>query len=299
MNPELDDSTATSTIEGREPRDHGQSRPMLLMMTGQTIGRMYALEGEPLVIGRSVDAQVWTDDNGVSRHHAEVLFTDGKPCVHDLKSKNGTFRNGERVEDRVLLADGDQIRVGRGTILKFTYVDVVTDALQRTLYDAATRDGLTGVYNKRFLKDALAKEFATSVRQGTPLGFLMMDLDHFKAINDTFGHTAGDKVLVRIASLLQSPIRAEDVLARFGGEEFALVLRDCKREDVLKLADRLRQLVEAERMTIAGREVRVTLSVGVATMPASGSLDAESLIASADAQLYVAKQSGRNRVSSS
>src|SRR6185436_17210341 len=124
-----------------------------------------------------------------------------------------------------VLRDGDKVQIGSTAVLKFSYQDQLEEALQKNLYESATRDGLTRLYNKKFFQEALAKEFAYSSRHHVPMAVVMIDVDHFKKINDTYGHPCGDMVLSKLAQVLLGQVRAEDVVARVGGEEFSLILR--------------------------------------------------------------------------
>ncbi|AEV84837.1 putative signaling protein [Actinoplanes sp. SE50] len=158
----------------------------------------------------------------------------------------------------------------------------------------AMTDGLTGVHTRRFLSEALSAEGDRAARRGTPIAMLLLDVDHFKRINDTYGHPAGDQVLVELARRLRRACRGTDVVARFGGEEFAvLVTRD--HADLATLAERLRERIAEVPVVVNGRTaIPVTVSVGAAALP--GGAGTEELLSAADAALYAAKRGGRNRV---
>ena len=164
------------------------------------------------------------------------------------------------------------------------------------MLESALRDGLTGTYNKRYFLDRLDSEIKFSVRHKVNLALIIMDLDKFKAVNDTYGHLAGDKVLTAFAQMVQHSIRNEDVFARYGGEEFAIITRAISRHDVFHFADRLRQ--EASELVIENDGVRIpiTVSMGIATIPEDSVETVPGLIKAADDMLYEAKRSGRNRV---
>jgi two-component system cell cycle response regulator len=273
------------------------ARPWLMIVSGfGNAGKMYRLERE-LVIGRHAQCDVLLDQDGVSRRHAKLVLTpEGNVDVVDLESRNGTFINGERIS-RERLRDGDQIQIGNTTILKFSYKDAADEALQQNLFESATRDGLTGLANKRTFLDALGKEFAYGVRHSTKLSLIMFDVDHFKKINDTHGHPAGDVVLKQLAQLVASTARAEDIVARVGGEEFAILMRSAHAEGAHNCAERIRGEVERMVVEVDGKRIPVTISIGIATLSNRNVADAASLVAAADAHLYEAKRSGRNRVS--
>jgi two-component system cell cycle response regulator len=257
---------------------------------------MYALRESEIIIGRARTSTIRLDDDGVSRSHAKVICAGDEVLIEDLASANGTFVNEEPVVTRRHLADGDKITLGSITILKFTYSDDLDETFQRRMYEAALRDGMTAAYNKRYFLERLAKELAYARRHATPLSLLMMDIDHFKTVNDTFGHPAGDAVLMKLAKVALDTLRTEDVFARFGGEEFAVICRGVDVANATIVAERLRVLVAAMRTTENGQEIAVTLSLGVAGYPELDIEKPDQLIAAADAALYEAKRAGRNRV---
>ena len=196
----------------------------------------------------------------------------------------------------MVLQDGDKIQVGTNTVLKFSLQDELEEAYQRSIYESAVRDGLTRIYNKKYFLDALRKEFAWCVRHQVPLSLVLFDIDHFKKVNDTYGHPAGDHVLQRVAERVSATIRTEDVFARYGGEEFALMLREASEEQAITCAERCRKAVTASDFVFAGTPLRVTISLGVAVLQQGDYSQAEDLIAAADRYLYRAKNGGRNRV---
>jgi diguanylate cyclase (GGDEF)-like protein len=157
-------------------------------------------------------------------------------------------------------------------------------------------DGLTQIYNHRYFQEQLRREFDRSQRKETPLSLIMLDIDHFKHFNDTFGHQQGDIVLKDLARLLQSQIRTCDLLARYGGEEFAIIMPEAEDKVCLVAAERLRKAVESHSIPGRDKELKVTISMGVATVPREDIPGPPDLINAADRALYGAKESGRNRV---
>jgi diguanylate cyclase (GGDEF)-like protein len=259
------------------------------------VGRTLRLDARPIVIGREETADLPLDEEGISRRHVRIERDQaGSYRLSDLDSTNGTFVNGRSVSQTTLQA-GDRIQIGRKLVLKFSIQDQVEEAFQRTLYDRATRDGLTGTYNKKFLLDSLGPAVAHSQRHGSGLALLMIDLDYFKKINDTYGHPAGDLVLREAAVALGQLLRTEDLLARYGGEEFAVLLRDTLGQQALVCAERCRQQIEKLLFDPQGARIRATISVGIATLPDPELSTSEQLIEAADQALYAAKRLGRNR----
>ena len=271
-----------------------RDRAYLIVLAGENLGQMFPVRDTETVIGRAADASVRLKDDGVSRRHAKIVHKGGEVLVEDLKSANGTLLNGQRVA-QAILHDGDKIQVGSTTILKFTYADRLEEDFQQKMYEAAIHDGLTRAYTKRYLLDRLPTEIAYARRHATPLSLLMIDVDHFKKINDTHGHPAGDYVLVMLAQLISSVLRTEDIFARYGGEEFSILCRGATLDNAAMLAERLRGRVEAATFEHQGTRIPVTISIGVASYvehPDAGT----QLIAEADKALYQAKGAGRNRV---
>jgi two-component system cell cycle response regulator len=267
----------------------------LIVLAGSNVGEMYKVDGE-MYIGRSASAEIQLLDEGISRKHCRIRRTPkGDVAIEDLASTNGTFANGDKIGLHQL-ADGDKIQVGSTTILKFTYHDNLEENFQRQMYDSALRDGLTQAFNKRYFTDRLHAEFAFSHRHQSPLALCMMDLDHFKLVNDNFGHLAGDYVLQTLAGQVQQSVRAEDVFSRYGGEEFAVISRGITVESAIIMAERIRQSVERFDFQWNGKRMPVTVSLGLAGLPDPRITDPMGLVAAADEALYSAKHGGRNQV---
>lgn len=269
----------------------------LLVLSGTSLGKMLKLSGVSTVIGRSPQATLPLDDEGVSRHHVSLSQTDDGVVAEDLNSKNGTLLNGEPLRAPRRLKNGDRIQIG-ATVLRFSLLDKFDDEVHQRLYDASVRDPLTRAFNRRFFDGVLPKEFAFAERHDTPLSLLMIDIDHFKNVNDKFGHQAGDAALAAVSASLTQGIRSEDVLARYGGEEFALVLRELTEEVAIAVADRLREHVARLDPRVTGISAPLSVSIGVATHLKGVFQSEHHLLAAADQYLFAAKSRGRNRVCS-
>jgi len=259
---------------------------------------MYELADGVAEIGRSHDATISVADDAVSRRHAKIHSSALGFVVTDLDSTNGLFVNAARVRQHVL-RDGDRIQFGTSTVIKFAFQDELEENLQQRLYDGATRDHLVGAHNRQYLVDNLEAAFATANRRRRPLSALMLDIDHFKLVNDTYGHLAGDHVLKGVAGIIQETKRTEDVFARFGGEEFVLLLPESAREGAVLVAERIREGLEEHVFDYEETPIKVTISIGVATYVNHNYPSPKALIGAADAALYEAKREGRNRVVSS
>ncbi|MCI0671054.1 MAG: GGDEF domain-containing protein [Myxococcaceae bacterium] len=270
---------------------------LIVLASEDSTGKMFRLDPGERVIGRATEAHIRLDGPGISRKHARIVcHDDGSVDLHDLGSKNGTFVQGERVAWR-RLRDGDKLQIGNTTILKLSYQDPLDLAFQATLYDSATRDGLTGAYNKRFFTESIERELGFCQRYGVPLSLVLMDVDHFKQINDGHGHLAGDAVLRRLGELMSEQVRPDAILARVGGDEFAFLLREHTHPQALAFAEQLCQRVGDEEFRYESQRLKVTVSVGVATLGAEDT-EPSALVGAADQALYAAKTAGRNRVRS-
>jgi diguanylate cyclase (GGDEF)-like protein len=292
-----DDTThnAVPTFERPKNAPAGASA-YLVVIAGPSFGEMYKLKTDRAVLGRGNSTDVRIVDDGISREHAALQREGGKVVLVDLGSTNGTFCNGLRLpkQGRVDLTDGDKISIGASTILKFTFQDQIDEHYQKQLFESALRDGLTNVFNRRYFLDRLNGELRFAVRHSKPVALLFVDIDHFKKINDTYGHQAGDHVLASVARTMMTTVRAEDVLARYGGEEFAIICREIELAGAEALAKRLVASVSAKPIEYQGQQIPVTISVGAAVD--HGRSEAQGLIANADAAMYEAKRTGRNRV---
>jgi diguanylate cyclase (GGDEF)-like protein len=276
----------------------GERHGVLTVLAGPQPGKLIPIGEGELTIGRGEDARVVLEDTSLSRLHARVFRANARYFVEDLKSTNGTFIDGNPITEPHELSDGTRIQLGAHTVLRFAMRDHTEVEATRRVYEATVRDRLTGVFNRHFLDERLFSEMSYAQRHGTSLSVLFVDADHFKRINDTYGHAAGDEVLRRIAALLQQTMRSEDVVARYGGEEFVLVVRGIPTSGVMTLAERVRSAIAATRIDLDGTPpLSVTVSIGVATQTADCMFaGADELLAAADAALYRAKEGGRNRV---
>ena len=278
----------------------------LVNVSGTDICRRWKLNQERMIIGRSADCDIMVDEQGVSRFHAEIIRTPFALVVEDLDSTNGTVVNGTKVK-RKRLSDGDQIRIGKA-VFKFLESNNLESAYYEEVYRLTTTDDLTRTHNRRFFFSTMERELARAGRYGRDLSLIMFDIDHFKTFNDTYGHQAGDAVLVEVAQRVKSHCRQEDVLARYGGEEFSLLLPEVGMDGARKLAERVRRSIADEPFMIDGEPVKATISLGVSDFTELSGIPNPSgeepnvevriqqFIRLADNKLYAAKQQGRDRV---
>jgi diguanylate cyclase (GGDEF)-like protein len=196
-----------------------------------------------------------------------------------------------------VLRDGDRIGVGN-VYLRLDILDPNERLVELRLRESSIRDPLTGLYNRGVFDERLAAEVAFSRRHGSALALIMLDVDHFKKVNDTYGHSGGDAVLRVVAERIQETVRTEDVTARYGGEELSVIARGVDREGVMQLAERIRAAVESARVSTGGTLIKVTLSAGAAVVSGqrARTITPVALLQAADTALYMAKNAGRNRV---
>ena len=271
------------------------TRPNCLVRIHPTegLGQIIEFSEETLILGRDEGCDIQLTDDSVSRRHALVRSTAEGSFVTDLGSTNGTYVNDERVEQRKL-APGDRLRLGN-QIFRFLGADRIEAEYHEAVYRMMTTDGLTQVYNKRYLLDVVERELARAQRSNRPLAALMFDVDRFKAINDNYGHLAGDEVLSELCRRARPLVRQDEVLARYGGEEFVLLLPETTRDQARETGERLRQAIAERPLHTERNEIPVTISVGIAAT-GSESLTVARFLDLADEQLYAAKRAGRNRV---
>ncbi len=271
-----------------------RDRAYLIVLAGADVGKMFKLDQGETVIGRSHRADIRLEDDSISRLHVKVTLKGSSVTIEDLNSSNGTLVNDKRISGDAL-GDGDKIRLGETAILKFTFHDRLDESFQKKMYDAALRDPLTKAYNKKYFIDTLSTELSYAKRHGTQLSLIMFDLDHFKNVNDTYGHVAGDHVLIDFVTLVLGMLRTEDVFARYGGEEFVIILRGIALNDAGVLAERVRKAVADHEFAFGQQTLPVTVSGGVAAVAAEIAHSVD-LVEAADNALYAAKKAGRNQV---
>ena len=262
---------------------------------GPDIGRRIPLLDRQYIVGRDSEAGFVVSRSSVSRQHARLYGDDdGQWWVEDLNSTNGTFVNEVRIKHQ-RLTDSDQVRFG-DAIYKFLSGSNIESAYHEAIHNMAIQDGMTGIHNKRYFLEFLEREIAVATRHGHPLTLVMFDVDHFKKINDTFGHLAGDAVLKDLAGRIRPRIRREDLFARYGGEEFACVLPSTALGGGIVFGEHLRTIIEERPCCFEDKQINFTISVGVTTMHRETGVDPQTLIKRADENLYAAKRGGRNRV---
>jgi diguanylate cyclase (GGDEF)-like protein len=277
----------------RHQKESGTSC-LVTIYPADMLGGTLELGNEPVTIGRASTCQVHLANDSISRTHARIERTEFGYTIHDLGSTNGTYVNDEKVASAPLAA-GDRIHIGNH-ILKFLSSSDIEAQYHETVFKIVTSDGLTGAYNKRYLLDVLQREVGRAQRFSRSMAMLMMDLDHFKSVNDRYGHLAGDAVLQEFGRRVNQIVRSDDIFARYGGEEFALVVSETTPEEAFDVAERIRAAMAAEPVTTDTDLVEVTVSIGLTVYDGKQPCTPLQLIRRADMKLYEAKNAGRNRI---
>jgi diguanylate cyclase (GGDEF)-like protein len=271
--------------------------PYLVIFIGQDSGKRHKLKPGSMTIGRSPQADIVIEDDWASRIHCVIDWNDDVFEIEDRDSTNGTYVNTHKIT-RIQVPPGVPIQVGH-SLLKIEYKDEAELQLEQNLHRNASVDGLTGIFNRRYFMKRAAEEVAYASRHHRLLGVIMIDIDHFKLINDTYGHQMGDFVLNRFASIINSNKRPEDVFARYGGEEFIILPRgELSKEGMHLNCERIRQTIESSEFAFGESRVRITISIGfhLSMVVNSGKVPSiDQWIAKADEALYRAKDLGRNR----
>lgn len=268
----------------------------LLVIGGELNGTLFNLEGEQVTAGRNADNQIPLEFSGISRYHFKLTqHQPEKWLLEDAGSKNGTYVNNKKISQALELKKGDMIKIG-SIALKF----LPKGDPERLTYDKlnheANTDQFTGCYNKTFFNEKISLEVKKSKVTGTPLSLIIFDLDHFKHLNDTEGHDAGDYVLKDLANLIRkNGVRDKDIFARYGGEEFVILLPKTNLKQAFEIAERLRKLIENHPFIYEQKKLPVTASIGVADYR-QGVLTGTELFKRADKAVYKAKEGGRNKV---
>ncbi len=266
---------------------------VLIYPPGSELGKRYEMRGQQeITIGRGADCDIQVDRDSVSRKHAKITRARDMWQVVDLGSTNGSYVNDAQIT-QCSLRDGDLLKIGNA-IFKFLVGGNIENSYHEEIYRMTIIDGLTQAFNKRYFIENLEKEIPRCTRHQRPLSLLMLDIDHFKKINDEHGHLTGDYVLREMARRVRTRVRKEEVFARYGGEEFAVTLPETSREQAMKVGEDIRRLVCAEPFDFEGDHISVSVSVGVGTTV--NEIAAEPFIKIADDNLYKAKKSGRNKV---
>jgi two-component system cell cycle response regulator len=283
-----------------------ERRPVLVSLRGELLGTPIPLDRDVVILGRALEADIRLNDSKVSRLHARIDVEVDKDSgegvfrIKDLGSTNGTLLNGQVVIES-LLNNGDKILIG-DHLFRFDMLDEIDREFQQQIHRLLAHDELTGLLTGKSFFSELRREAARAEHESSPFCVLMMDVDHFKQVNDTYGHLTGSRALEVMGVLIKGALRSGDVAARFGGEEFSAFLLEADYAQGLVAAERVRRAVEQHRFSSArqggtepGETFRITMSIGVAAYP-DDAKDPIQLVELADSALYRAKRNGRNLI---
>lgn len=276
-------------------KEASEKSACFLVVGGDLNGTIFDLASGETFVGRNPDCQIPLDFQGISRKHFKVVLNDSECVVEDLGSSNGTYKNNEKIQGSAVLKKGDMVKLG-SIGLKYLPKGDTERLTYDKLHQEANTDGLTQCYNKTYFNNKQDLEVKKSKVTGDPLSLIIFDLDHFKNLNDTYGHDAGDYVLREKAQLLRdNGIRKGDTFARYGGEEFVVLLPKTNLKQAFEIAERLRKLVENHEFIYDGKRLPVTASIGVADYR-QGVNQGVDLFKRADSAVYKSKEAGRNQV---
>lgn len=293
------DQTFTEAPSEKELPKNGILVPLLLIIEGKEFGQKFIIDKEKsvILIGRSRECDFLIHDGKISRKHIQIKregdSTSLSYVLSDLSSTNGTYVNGNKVEEKKL-ESGDKILIGQ-TLISFVIKDSMDIEFDEKVMNLAIRDTLTGLYNRLSFNQTLNNEFTRALRYNKKLSLLFIDIDYFKQVNDTFGHSVGDAVLRRIGYVILDSIRMQDIPVRYGGEEFIVLVPEIDMEGAIIAANRIREKIETESFITEIGKFSVTVSIGISSFNMNMSKK-EELINIADSNLYKAKSNGRNRV---
>lgn len=285
------------TTLNKELQKAKEQEACLIIIRGSPQGHRFFLTQDEMTIGRDPTADISVSDHGISRKHAKVRKAGGKVYIQDLGSANGTKVNDRKLPkgDEVTLAKEDMIKLGN-SIFKFLPAGELEILFYGNLDLAAHTDSLTRVYNKGYLMEALEAEFKRAKALHQDFTVLFFDIDHFKKVNDTYGHDAGDYVLKEFTALIRAGfLRPKDVFARYGGEEFVVLLSNTDGKAAAEMGEKIRVAIESHAFVYEGNRIPITSSLGIAELRA-GIESAQTLLKNSDKALYQAKQTGRNKV---
>src|SRR5687767_5733014 len=251
-------------------------RPALVFLSGELIAVPIPLEREEVILGRALEADVRVNDTKVSRRHAKINkvlnqeTNETEYILTDFGSRNGILLNGQKVMQEAL-QNGDKITIGEH-ILRFDLLDEIDREYQRQIHRLISHDDLTGLLSSRSFFSELRREAARAKADGISFCVLMMDIDHFKNVNDTYGHLTGSKTIEEIGACIMNCVRSGDAASRFGGEEFAAFLLDAEIGQAMVAAERIRSTIQSYEFSVmrqgkAYSTHHVTISIGISSFP--------------------------------
>jgi diguanylate cyclase (GGDEF)-like protein len=294
------DLSKTATVDDKALVFTEDRHPYLVIYIGNASGSRHKLNSGLMSIGRSPEADICIKDDRISRIHCVIERTGNTITIEDKGSTNGTYVDARKIS-RARLLPGVAIQLGH-SIMKIEYKTEAEIRSEKRLLQRASLDALTGVFNRHHFNKLATMEMAYASRHKLPIGVVLMDIDNFKRVNDTYGHQTGDLVLAQLANTVIENKRAEDLFGRYGGDEFIILPRgEIGKESIKVHCERIRKAIEGFEFCFEDKCVRITLSLGF-HLTKAGNSDTKAmlsdLIGKADQALYLAKGRGRNRTES-
>lgn len=295
----LSQEDLTQKVEVKHLEEHRKQVDdclVLIHTDGPDLGKRYDLHGSTITLGRDPSSDIFIDEDTASRRHARIEKSMGQALLVDMGSTNGSYLNDNRIppEMPVKLTEGDRVKVGR-SIFKYLAGNIIETLYYEEIHKMAIMDGLTGLHNKRYFMETLDREISRARRHKRSLSLILFDIDHFKLVNDTYGHLAGDHILKELSEIIKSRVRREEVVARYGGEELVVLMPETNVDGAFQLADQVRGRVQNHDFLFSNKTIGLTVSGGVASAE-EANYDIMPFIQLADERLYEAKNSGRNLV---
>jgi len=286
----------TVNLRINDSLSYGQLNAYLRVIFPKDNQKRIRLDQQSLIIGRDEAADLVLESDQVSRSHCKVRINErGLVEVEDLESTNGTFID-DAVISKSYLSPSCRLQLGP-YVIKLEYANIEEIREEEMLRMAATTDPLTGIANRKWFEEQVEKLLNCQSKPKRFVALVMADIDHFKQINDKYGHPTGDAVIQGVAQIFDTQKRRQDILARYGGEEFILCLPDCSIDDAVLFCDRVRDRIENTLFRFGKESLRATISLGVISKNKESTFDLKELISSADEALYQSKSTGRNKVS--
>lgn len=268
----------------------------MTVLTGTESGRFIFIDDKGATVGRGPEADHRFADQSMSRLHARLERFDDGYLLHDGGSTNGTFVEGMRVEGTIKLPPLCRIQFGARTVLQYTALDDLSSEAVKKVMRSQFVDPLTGTGNRLQLEQRLRQEISFARRHHQPLGVMLVDIDRFREVNARYGAQAGDRVLESVGEILLGAVRAEDVVFRYGGEEFCVLVRGVEDVALFRMAERIQRTIERANFWAYGSTIEITVSIGVSSIVHTEGETNQSIILRAYRALSRAMTQGGNRV---
>jgi diguanylate cyclase (GGDEF)-like protein len=297
QNSELSNLSETLLMDDDADIKASSRGPYLVIFIGKDSGKRHKLKPGTMTVGRSPQADITIDDDRISRVHCAIKWEDDTITIENKGSKNGTYVDSQKIS-HAHLPPGVSLQLGH-SVMKIEYKDETEIRFEESLIHRASIDALTGIFNRQHFINLALKEIAYARRHQQSVAIIMIDIDNLKRINDTYGRTIGDLVLVQLADLISEKNRAEDLLGRYSGKKFIILPRgEVDREGIHRQCERIREAVEKFKFCHSEACVQITISIGFhLEIPDNGKVESliDDLIDKAEQALYLAKEKDKNQ----